>query len=98
MSIVQRVSRLGAVTVVLAVLCLVPAARAGEFAGDVPDLVWVDIGGQTNDITTDVAVSGAAGAGAIINFEDVFDLPGSQTTFRMLGTAHVSPKRRYVDF
>jgi hypothetical protein len=73
-------------------------ARADDFAGDVPDRVWIDVGGAFNEVTTDVAVRGPNGIGATVNFEDVFDMPGSKTTARMLGTVRISEKRRWIDF
>ncbi len=74
------------------------AARAEDFAGDVPDRVWVDLGGQINDLRTEAAATGAAGVGTSINFEDIFNLPGDKWTVRMLGTARISKKRRWIDF
>ncbi len=74
------------------------AVRAEDFAKDVPDRVWVDVGGQANQISTQAAVGTASGIGVTVNFEDIFDLPGRQFTARMLGTARISPKRRYIDF
>jgi hypothetical protein len=89
----------GIITVVL--LCgaaSLSAVRAEPFAGDVPDLVWIDVGGSANDVSTDVALRGPNGIGATINFEDVLDLPGNKTTARMFGTVRISPKRRWIDF
>jgi hypothetical protein len=74
------------------------AVRAEPFATDVPDFVWIDVGGAANDVSTDVALRGPNGIGATINFEDVFDLPGNQTTARMFGTIRISQKRRWIDF
>lgn len=79
-------------------LAAVPAARAGEFADKIPDLVWIDVGGTIDDVTTNVALSGPSGVGATINFEEIFDIPGSKTTFAIQGTARVSEQRRHVDF
>jgi len=76
----------------------ISAVRAEPFATDVPDRVWVDFGGTFNEVATNAALSGSQGVGVTVNFEDVFDLPGSKTTFRMLGTARISEKRRYIDF
>ena len=73
-------------------------AHAENFATDVPDLIWIDVGGAANQVSTDVAVRGPNGVGATVNFEDVFDLPGNKTTARMLGTVRISPKRRHIDF
>lgn len=74
------------------------AALAGEFAGDVPDRIWIDLGGSTNDLATQASLSGAAGVGATIDFEDVFNLAGNKKTFRLFGTARISENRRYIDF
>jgi hypothetical protein len=76
----------------------ISAVHAEPFAGDVPDRVWIDVGGSANDVSTDVALRGPNGIGATINFEDVFDLPGNKTTARMFGTARISDKRRWIDF
>ncbi len=90
--------RLGLVVLGLVAAFAPQTARAEPFAGDVPDLVWIDVGGAFNDVTTDVAFRGPSGIGATINFEDVLDLPGNKTTARMLGTVRISPKRRHIDF
>jgi hypothetical protein len=84
--------------VILAATAALAPVRADDFAGDVPDRVWIDVGGAYNSATTDVAMRGPNGIGATINFEDVFDLPSSKTTARMLGFVRISPKRRYIDF
>jgi hypothetical protein len=81
-------------------LCLlaIPAvARADDF-GKVPTKLWVDFGGSTNDLSTSAALTGQAGAGVAIDFEDVFDLPGTKNTFRLFGTWRISANRRYMDF
>ena len=41
--------------------------RADDFAGDVPDRVWVDPGGAAYEIDTEVSLSGEAGVGLYIN-------------------------------
>jgi hypothetical protein len=74
------------------------AVRAEDFAGDVPDRVWIDTGWSVNDISTDAVLIGKNGVGAAVNFEDVFDLNSSRSTVRMLGSARVSAKRRWIDF
>lgn len=79
-------------------LIAAPRAHAEEFANKIPDRVWVDVGGAINELTTDVSLTGKQGIGATIDFEDVFDLPGSKTTFQLQGTVRVSEKRRWVDF
>jgi hypothetical protein len=73
-------------------------AHAEEFANKIPDRVWVDLGGSTNELSTTVAVTGQNGVGAAIDLEDVLDIPGSKTTFQVQGTVRVSEKRRWVDF
>ena len=75
-----------------------PAARADDFAGDVPTRIWIDLGGASSGISTAAALTGQAGIGASIDFEDVFDLPGTKYTARLLGTARISEHRRYIDF
>jgi len=84
--------------VLLAGAAAISPVRADDFAGDVPDLVWIDVGGAVNEASTDVSLRGPNGVGVAINFEDVFDLPGTKTTARMLGFVRISPKRRYLDF
>jgi hypothetical protein len=64
----------------------------------VPDRVWVDFGGAINEVATNAALSGSQGLGVTVNFEDVFDLPGSKTTFRLVGTARITEGRSYIDF
>jgi hypothetical protein len=93
----KRISIVAA-TLIAAALLITPAARAGEFADKIPDLVWVDIGGTIDEVTTNAAVTGPNGIGPTIDFEEVFDIPGSKTTFAIQGTARVSEKRRHVDF
>jgi hypothetical protein len=83
---------------VLGFLLSVPAARAEEFASKIPDRVWVDLGGMTTELSTDVSLTGKNGVGAVVDFEDVFDLPGSKSTWQVQGTVRVSEKRRWVDF
>jgi hypothetical protein len=87
-----------AAVMTLAAASFFSPVRADDFAGDVPDLVWIDVGGAYNEATTDVAMRGPNGIGATVNFEDVFDLPGTKTTARMLGSARISAHRRYIDF
>lgn len=72
--------------------------RAEPFAGDVPDRVWIDLGGSYNDVSTNVALQGPRGIGVIVNFEDVFDVPGSKTTLRLVGTVRITDKRSRIDF
>jgi len=79
-------------------IALAPIARAEEFANKIPDRFWLDIGGSINELTTNVSISGPNGAGATINFEEIFDLPGSKTTFAAQGTVRISEKRRWMDF
>jgi len=83
---------------VLAVAFFLVPAHAEEFADKIPDRIWVDIGGSTNELSTNMALTGQNGVGAAIDFEDVFDLPGSKTTFQIQGTVRVSEHRRWVDF
>jgi hypothetical protein len=76
----------------------VSAVRAEDFAGDVPDRVWIDFGWSDNELGTSASFSGPNGVGAVIDFEDVFDIPGTKATGRMFGTARISEKRRWIDF
>jgi hypothetical protein len=95
----KRTSVIGiAAGVLIGGAALLSPLHAEDFAGDVPDRVWIDVGGAANDVSTDVALRGPNGIGATINFEDVFDLPGNKTTARMFGTVRISPKRRWIDF
>ena len=95
----RRLALLGiAAAVIVAGAALCPPVHADDFAGDVPDRVWIDVGGSANDVSTDVALRGPNGVGATINFEDIFDLPGNKTTARMFGTVRVSDKRSWFDF
>lgn len=73
-------------------------AHADDFAGDVPDLVWIDAGGAYNQIATQIAVITPNGVGAAFDFEDVFDVPGQEIAGRMFGSVRISPKRRFIDF
>jgi hypothetical protein len=74
------------------------AARADDFAGDVPTRIWIDLGGASSGISTTAALTGKAGVGASLDFEDVFELPGTKYTARLFGTARISDHRRYIDF
>jgi len=98
MPLMRRVSLFAIVAVVLGGAASWSTVRAEDFATDVPDLVWIDVGWAFNDVSTDVALRGPNGIGATVNFEDVFDLPGDKATARMLGSARISEKRRYIDF
>jgi len=95
----QRVSLFGVAALVLfAGAASLSAVRAEPFAGDVPTLVWIDAGWSENEISTSASFQGPNGIGATVDFEDVFDIPGSKATARMFGTARISPNRRYIDF
>jgi hypothetical protein len=90
--------RYSVVTLVLLAAAAAAPARAEEFAGKIPDRIWVDFGGAVNDLNTDVSITGSSGAGATIDFEQIFDLPGSKTTFQVQGTVRISEHRRWIDF
>jgi hypothetical protein len=94
----KSLSILGSVLVVAAALVIAVPAHAEEFANKIPDLVWLDIGGTVDELTTSVGLTGKNGIGPVIDFEQIFDIPGSKTTFLIQGTARVSEKRRHVDF
>ena len=79
------------------VLLGLPTPARADFGG-VPDRIWVDLGGSTNDLSTSAALTGEAGAGVAIDFEDVFDLPGTKDTFRGFVTWRISESRKYMDF
>jgi hypothetical protein len=83
---------------VLLIAASFSAARADDFAGDVPDRVWIDVGGAYNKISTQISVTTPQGVGAAFDFEDVFDIPGSEIAGRMFGTVRISEKRRFIDF
>src|SRR5262245_3966395 len=87
---------LSSVGVGLVLLGLASPAHA-DFGG-VPNRVWIDLGGSTNDVSTTAALTGQAGIGASLDFEDVFDLDETKDTFRMFGTWRISAERRYMDF
>lgn len=73
------------------------AARA-ENPGDVPDKVRFALGGLAADTYTDAALgSTTAGVGATINFEDIFDLPESKSTWRFELNWRIN-KRQFLDF
>lgn len=75
----------------LLLLSVVFPARA-EFA-DVPDTIQVWIGGQAASFTTEGGLALAdAGTGVSINFEDIFDLPGSKQSLRGEGTWRMTEK------
>jgi hypothetical protein len=76
---------------------VLPTLARADFGG-VPDRIWVDLGGSTNDLSTTAALTGTAGAGVAIDFEDVFDLPGTKDTFRGFGTWRITQERKYIDF
>jgi hypothetical protein len=90
---------------VAAIVLLAAAAPALAATADTktipekaPDLVRFDLGGFRNDILTEGSVSSAnAGLGAIVNFEDTFDMPGNSSVFKAGGFWHVA-KRQYIDF
>ncbi|HJQ98278.1 MAG TPA: hypothetical protein VJ826_08175 [Candidatus Polarisedimenticolaceae bacterium] len=80
------------------VLLGVSSSPARADFGGVPDRIWIDLGGSTNDLSTTAALTGQSGVGAVLDFEDVFDLPGSKDTFRGFITWRISESRKYMDF
>ena len=94
----KSLSFLGSFFVMAAALVIAVPAHAEEFADKIPDLVWLDIGGSVNELTSNASFTGQNGLGATVDFEQIFDIPGSKTTFAIYGTARVSAKRRHVDF
>ena len=79
------------------ILLGLPSLARADFGG-VPNRIWVDLGGSTNDLSTTAALTGEAGIGASLDFEDVFDLDETKDTFRGFGTWRISAERRYIDF
>ena len=80
-------SRLGVfaivATVVLAGAASVSVVRAEDFAGDVPDRVWIDVGGAYNDVST-ISVQGPKGPGP--SRSDIARSSRHEITARMGGT------------
>ena len=74
------------------------ATYADDFAGDVPDRVWIDLGGAYNNVSTQISVITPDGLGAAFDFEDVFNVPGSEIAGRMFGSVRISEQRRFIDF
>jgi hypothetical protein len=72
-------------------------ARA-EMPMDVPDKFRFAVGGLAVETYTDAALgSSSAGLGASVNFEDIFNLPGSKNVWRFEANWKVS-KRQFIDF
>ena len=75
-----------------------PAPARAEMPGDVPDHWRISLGGIAADTYTDAGLgSTTAGIGASINFEDIFGLPDSKSTWRVEANWHFK-KRQYLDF
>ena len=64
--IVRRLRFLVAALVVLAGAAPLSAVHADDFAGDVPDRVWIDLGGAYNNVSTQISVTTPNGVGAEI--------------------------------
>ena len=94
----KSVSILGSFLLMVAALVIAAPAHAEEFADKIPDLVWLDVGGTFSEVTTTAGLTGPNGVGLAIDFEEIFDLPGSKTNFQIQGTARISEKRRHMDF
>ena len=91
--------RLGGTVVLAAIAAFmgIGSARA-ELPGDVPDKYRFSIGGIAADVYTDAALgSTEAGIGASVNFEDIFDLPVSKSTWRAEFNWRIK-KRQFLDF
>ena len=82
----------------LGLFLLLAAVPARADFGGVPNKIWIDLGGSTNDLSTSAALTGEAGLGAALDFEDTFDLDETKDTFRLFGTWRISAERRYIDF
>jgi hypothetical protein len=75
-----------------------PAPARAEMPGDVPDHWRLSLGGVAAETFTEAGLgSTRAGIGATINFEDIFDLPESKSTWRFEANWHIN-KRQYIDF
>jgi hypothetical protein len=75
-----------------------PTPARAEMPGDVPDRWRFSLGGIAADTYTDAGLgSTTAGIGASINFEDIFGLPDSKSTWRVEANWHFK-KRQYLDF
>jgi hypothetical protein len=73
-------------------------AAHAELPGDVPGKVRFALGGLAADTYTDAALgSTTAGVGASINFEDIFGLPESKSTWRFELNWRIN-KRQFLDF
>lgn len=84
------------VLIVVAAIASAAPARA-DFAG-VPDRVRVMMGGTSADFVTEGSLTAeSAGTGATVNFEDLFDIPTDEKSFRIDGFWRFSEKG-YVDF
>ena len=86
----KSLSILGSFLLAAAALVIAVPVHAEEFADKIPDLVWLDIGGSINQLTSTASFTGQNGVGATIDMEQIFDIPGSKTTFAIYGTARVS--------
>ena len=100
-SVRPAVTGLRAVWVLFGMLVLPAVATApasAEMPGDVPDRWRISLGGIAADSFTEGGLgSTAAGIGVSINFEDIFDLPESKSTWRFEANWHIN-KRQYIDF
>jgi len=100
-SVRPAVTGLRAVWVLFGMLVLPAVATApasAEMPGDVPDRWRISLGGIAADAYTDAGLgSTSAGIGASINFEDIFNLPESKSTWRVEANWHIN-KRQYLDF
>ena len=74
-----------------------PAAFAA-MPGDRADTFRFSIGGMSADSFTEASLSSSdAGVGAVVNFEDIFDLPVNRNVGRLVGYWHYKD-RQFLDF
>ncbi|HEV8120540.1 MAG TPA: hypothetical protein VGQ67_06075 [Candidatus Polarisedimenticolia bacterium] len=91
----RRVAALLSAAFLLGVGAIRPALA--EMPGDVPDKLRFSIGGVAVETYTDAALgSTQSGLGASVNFEDVFNLPGSKNVWRFEMNWRLN-KRQFID-
>lgn len=82
---------------VLMAAVLVASPALADF-GDVPDHIQVSLGGTAADLVTSASlVPESVGAGASVDFESLFNIPGSKQAARLDGFWRFG-ERSYIDF
>ena len=80
-----------------ALLAGVASPARADF-GDVPDHIQVSLGGTAADLVTSASlVPESVGAGASIDFESLFNIPGNKQAARLDGFWRFG-ERHYLDF